>query len=84
MKGHKYVIISKLKPGKYLAGLGIGSCNPLLPDVWTSYSQNAMRCTKTEAGAIIRFITEVIDETLGYSLDIVKFKSKEPWEEKGE
>ena len=84
LKNQKYVIVSKLKPGKYLAGLGLGSCNPLFPDVWTSYSAKAMRCTNTEAGAIIKFIREVVDETLGNSLDLVKFKSKEPWEEKSE
>lgn len=83
MKDHKYVITCKYKPGKYLAGLGLGSCNHLFQDVWTNYIGCAMRCTRKEAILIIQFIEKVIDKDLGQSLSFTEFKSKEPWEEKG-
>ena len=76
MKNHKYVITCKLKPGKYLAGLGLGICNHLFPDVWTNHIECAMRCTGAEAVKIIEFIAEVIDQDLGLSLDFMEFKSK--------
>ena len=82
MEKYKYVIRSKDKPGKYLAGLGIGSCNPLFPDVWTSFGANAIHCTNTEAKAIIDFVTYGINRQLGESLYIEKHTIKEPWEEK--
>lgn len=82
MKEHKYVIKSKLKPGKYLAGLGLGSCNHLFPDVWTNHEATAMRCTWEQARQIVKFIREAVDETIGYTLYITEYKGKEPWEEK--
>lgn len=84
MEEYKYVIRSKDKPGKYLAGIGIGSWHPLYPDLWTSFGANAIHCTNTEAKAIIDFVIYAINKQLGESLYIEEHTIKEPWEEKGE
>lgn len=68
----KYVIKREDRPGLMLRGLGIGSCNPLYPDQWTRYYQNAIVFNEDEAKATIEFITNVVDEYLGEQLYIEK------------
>lgn len=84
MSKKQYVIRSEKHPGKFLAGLGIGSCAPMYPDVWTFSGSSAIHCTWEEAKAIITFVREGIDKDLGYSMYKEAHQIKEPWEEKGE
>ena len=69
-----YVIKRADHEGRYLKGLGIGCCNTVHPDRWTSYEPNAIRFNEEEGKATIEFITNVIDEYLGEELYLEKAK----------
>lgn len=70
MKNQLYTITRADKPGQYLKGLGIGSCNAIHPDRWTLYEPHAIRFNEEEAEATIQFIQNVIDQELGEQLTI--------------
>ena len=70
----KYIIKREDRPGMMLQGLGIGCCNTIHPDRWTSYEPNAIRFNENEGNATIEFITNVIDEYLGEQLYLEEAK----------
>lgn len=69
-----YVIKRADHEGRYLRGLGIGCCNTIHPDRWTSYEPNAIRFNKDKGKATIEFITNVIDWELGEQLYLKEAK----------
>lgn len=73
-KEKKYVIARADRPGRYLRGLGIGCCNTLYPDRWTSYIPNAIQFNEDEGTTTIQFITNVLDEYLGKQLYLEEIK----------
>lgn len=74
MEEQLYVIKRADHEGRYLRGLGIGCCNTIHPDRWTSYEPNAIRFNVEEAKATIEFITNVINWELGEQLYLEKAK----------
>ena len=74
MTEQQYTITRADRPGQYLKGLGIGSCNTIHPDRWTLYEPHAIRFNEEEAKATIEFITNVINWELGEQLFITPAK----------